>query len=114
MRTREIEQKKNEQWNLENPLVREFLGHIAHILAAEYVELMKGARRSQRRHQEAINKSRSTARRGIMKRAAVYARYSSDTVCWFFPVFGFLSPGAWDLDQTEFNIVLIPMEKTAL
>lgn len=28
------------------------------------------------------------------------------TVCWFFPVFGFLSPGAWDLDETEINVVL--------
>lgn len=28
------------------------------------------------------------------------------TVCWFFPVFGFLSPGAWDLDETEISVVL--------
>lgn len=28
------------------------------------------------------------------------------TVVWFFPVFGFLSPGAWDLDETEINVVL--------
>lgn len=28
------------------------------------------------------------------------------TVAWFFPVFGFLSPGAWDLDETEINVVL--------
>jgi len=28
------------------------------------------------------------------------------TVCWFFPVFGLLSPGAWDLDETEINVVL--------
>lgn len=34
------------------------------------------------------------------------------TVCWFFPVFGFLSPGAWDLDETEINIVLNPYDST--
>lgn len=28
------------------------------------------------------------------------------TVVWFFPVFGFLSPGAWDLDETEVSVVL--------
>lgn len=28
------------------------------------------------------------------------------TVVWFFPVFGFFSPGAWDLDETEVNVVL--------
>lgn len=28
------------------------------------------------------------------------------TVCWFFPVFGLLSPGAWDLDETEISVVL--------
>lgn len=28
------------------------------------------------------------------------------TVCWFFPVFGLLTPGAWDLDETEINVVL--------
>lgn len=28
------------------------------------------------------------------------------TIAWFFPVFGFLSPGAWDLDETEINVVL--------
>jgi len=27
----------------------------------------------------------------------------------FFPVFGLLTPGAWDLDQTDFNIVLYPL-----
>jgi len=28
------------------------------------------------------------------------------TICWFFPVFGLLSPGAWNLDETEINVVL--------
>ncbi len=28
------------------------------------------------------------------------------TVCWFFPVFGLLTPGAWDLDETEIRVVL--------
>ena len=28
------------------------------------------------------------------------------TVCWFFPVFGLLTPGAWDLDETEISVVL--------
>ena len=28
------------------------------------------------------------------------------TIVWFFPVFGFISPGAWDLDETEINVVL--------
>ena len=28
------------------------------------------------------------------------------TIVWFFPVFGFLSPGAWDLDETEVSVVL--------
>jgi len=32
------------------------------------------------------------------------------TVCWFFPVFGFFSPGAWDLDQTEVAINLQPVQ----
>lgn len=31
------------------------------------------------------------------------------TVCWFFPVFGFFSPGAWDLDQTDVTIQLYPL-----
>jgi hypothetical protein len=30
------------------------------------------------------------------------------TVCWFFPVFGLFSPGAWDLDQTDIAINLLP------
>lgn len=33
------------------------------------------------------------------------------TVVWFFPVFGFLSPGAWDLDQTEVSVVLNKTDK---
>jgi hypothetical protein len=28
------------------------------------------------------------------------------TVCWFFPVFGLTSSGAWSLDQTDFDIQL--------
>lgn len=28
------------------------------------------------------------------------------TVFWFFPVFGLMSPGAWEIDQTDFNIQL--------
>ena len=33
------------------------------------------------------------------------------TVFFFFPVFGLLSPGAWDLDETEVNIILNQMKK---
>jgi hypothetical protein len=31
------------------------------------------------------------------------------TALIFFPVFGLLFPGAWDLDQTEFNVELCPL-----
>ena len=32
------------------------------------------------------------------------------TAFLFFPVFGLLSPGAWDLDQTEINIILYKLD----
>jgi hypothetical protein len=33
------------------------------------------------------------------------------TAFLFFPVFGLLTPGAWDLDQTEINITLNKLNK---
>jgi len=32
-------------------------------------------------------------------------------ICWLVPAIGFLSPGAWDLDQTELNIELFAVAK---
>ncbi|MFH2060477.1 MAG: hypothetical protein ABIJ59_16460 [Pseudomonadota bacterium] len=32
------------------------------------------------------------------------------TAFLFFPVFGLLAPGAWDLDETEVNVILYKLE----
>jgi len=34
---------QSDELSLDNPVVQELLGHIAHILAKEYVDRMKGA-----------------------------------------------------------------------
>jgi len=47
--------------------------------------------------------------RYIGKHLSSYGKWDiAGTIVWFFPIFGTWTPGAWDLDETDIMVSLMP------